>query len=292
MKDRVRFALLDEAGGIHHDHAVGIARNHAQVMRDDDQRNVELARQILHQFENLRLNRHVEGGRRLVGDDEAGIAGKPDRDHHPLAHAAGELMRILIEPALRVGDADQPKQFDRARSRLLVIHPELNLQRLGDLQSDGQDRIERGHRLLEDHRDVAAADLAHLFVAERQQVAPVEGDAAAGNAPGMRRQKPHDRERRDRLARTGFADDGDDLAAVDVEAQPLDRAHDAARRQEVNMQIFDLEQGRGLVRIHTLWLRFRPIFDDRHAISSLLRLERLYLIGSGTTTCSGERPAI
>ena len=45
------------------------------------------------------------------------IAGEPDRDHHPLAHAAGELMRILFQPRARVGDADQLQQLDRARAR-------------------------------------------------------------------------------------------------------------------------------------------------------------------------------
>jgi hypothetical protein len=116
-------------------------------------------------------------------------------------------------------------------------------QRLGDLQPDGEQRVERGHRLLEDHRDVAAANLAHLFVVEIEQALAVERDLAAG-APGEPRQQPHDRERRDRLAGAGFADDGDDLAAADLEAQALDRTHGAARRLEMDVQVFDLQQRR------------------------------------------------
>ena len=53
-----------------------------------------------HQVEDLRLDRHVERGRRLVGDQHLGIAGQRDRDHHALAHAAGELMRIGVDPVL------------------------------------------------------------------------------------------------------------------------------------------------------------------------------------------------
>jgi hypothetical protein len=34
--------------------------------------------------------------------------------------------------------------------------------RLGDLIAHGEHRIEAGHRLLEDHRDAAAAQAAHL----------------------------------------------------------------------------------------------------------------------------------
>jgi hypothetical protein len=45
------------------------------------------------QIEDLRLNRHVERRRRLVGDEEFGLARQRHRDHHALAHPAGELVR-------------------------------------------------------------------------------------------------------------------------------------------------------------------------------------------------------
>ena len=35
-------------------------------------------------------------------------------------------MRILLEPPLRIGDADEPQQLDRARARLLVGHAEMD----------------------------------------------------------------------------------------------------------------------------------------------------------------------
>ena len=41
---------------------------------------------------------------------------------------------------------------------------------LADLAADGEDRVERGHRLLEDHRDLRAANMAHLGFAELQQI--------------------------------------------------------------------------------------------------------------------------
>ena len=69
-------------------------------------------------------------------------------------------------------------------ARLALAHLQMDDQRLHDLLSDRQDRIERGHRLLEDHRDVAAAHLAHLLVGEIEQVAALEQDAARGDAAG------------------------------------------------------------------------------------------------------------
>ncbi len=88
VEDFLRLTLLGDARRVHHDDAVGVARHHAEIVGDDDQRNVELARQILHQFENLRLDGDVERGGRLVGDDQLRIARESDRDHHALAHAA------------------------------------------------------------------------------------------------------------------------------------------------------------------------------------------------------------
>jgi hypothetical protein len=79
-----RGALLREARRIHHVHPVGVARDDAEVVRDDDHRDMEIARQLLHQLEDLRLDRDVERGRRLVGDDQLRIAREPDRDHDPL----------------------------------------------------------------------------------------------------------------------------------------------------------------------------------------------------------------
>src|SRR5919198_730794 len=59
--------------GVHDDHVVGRLRDHAQVVRDDDDRAPEVLLQVGHQREDLRLRRHVERGRWLVGDQEVRI---------------------------------------------------------------------------------------------------------------------------------------------------------------------------------------------------------------------------
>ena len=63
--------------------------------------------------------------------------------------------------------------------------------RLGDLVADRQHRVQRRHRVLEDHRHVAAADLAELLLRQLQQVLALE-DRLALRDPGRRRQ-PEDR---------------------------------------------------------------------------------------------------
>ena len=241
-EDASRRSLLGEARRVHHVHAVGVARDDAEVVRDHDHRDVELARQLLHEMQDLRLDGDVEGGGRLVGDDELGIAREPDGDHHALAHAARELVRVLSEPPRGIGDADHLQELDGARPRLVLAHPLVDEKRLHDLQPDGQHRVERGHRLLEDHRDVAAAQRAHLVLGEREEIASFEQDAPVRDASGRLGEEAHDRERRYRFAAAGFADQRDHLARIDLPAHALHGADDAARRDEMHVQVFDRQQ--------------------------------------------------
>ena len=70
-------------------------------------------------------------------------------------------------------------------------------QHLGDLPADGQHRVERGHRLLEHHADVAAAHPSHLRLGEAAQVAAIEQDLAGGDAPRRFGDEAQDRQRTD-----------------------------------------------------------------------------------------------
>jgi len=57
-----------------------------------------------------------------------------------------------------------------------IIHIQMDRERLRDLQSNLQDGIERRHWLLEDHRDMTAADLAHLLVREPQELPAIQAN--------------------------------------------------------------------------------------------------------------------
>ncbi len=103
-EQRLGLARLDVGAVLHHAHPVGKAGDDAHVVGDQHHRRVRLALQVGHQVEDLGLHGDVEGGSRLVGDQQIGPAGHRRGDHHPLAHAAGELVRILGQPPARVGD--------------------------------------------------------------------------------------------------------------------------------------------------------------------------------------------
>ena len=70
-------------------------------------------------------------------------------------------MRVLVHPAGGLRDADPAEQVDgalpgRAPRGLPVVQPV----RLGDLLADGVVRVQRGERILEDHRHLPAAQPA------------------------------------------------------------------------------------------------------------------------------------
>ena len=136
------------------------------------------------------------------------------------------------------GNAHAPQQLDRARPRVAAPEALVQDQRLGDLPADAHDRIERGHRLLEHHRDGVAADAAHLGFGKPDQLAAVEPDAAF-DPPGRVRHQTHDGERRHALAAAGFADHAEDFAARERPAHVVDRAHDAVGRVERGAQVLD-----------------------------------------------------
>ena len=227
--------ILDHLAGIHRDHARAGLGDDAEVVRDQHQRRVRGFAEVAQQFQNLRLHGDVERGGRLVGDQELRPADQRRRDHHALAHAAGELVRIVVDAPLRRGDADAAQHLDGPRPRLLLADVGVDAQRLGDLVADGKHRIERAHRLLKDHRDAAAADRAHRAGAARGEIDAVEHDRAV-EAGEIVRQQPQDRKAGDGLAAAAFADDADAFARRDVEIDLARRLPDALRGLEADAE--------------------------------------------------------
>ena len=126
---------------------------------------VDLVLDVDQHLEHLGLHGDVEGGGRLVGDEQVGLAGDRHGDHRPLAHAARELVRVHLGPLAGLGDADQVEHLDRPLEGVLLVEPLVDPRHLADLAADGVHRVQGGERVLEDHGDLAAADLAALLLA-------------------------------------------------------------------------------------------------------------------------------
>lgn len=212
---------LDESAAVEDVDLVAQPGDDAEVVGDHDQGRAGLLDELAQQGEDLGLDRHVERRGRLVGDEQPGLAGQGHGDERALTHAAGELVRVVLESTVGVGDAHLLEHVARVGRGLLAGHALVPLEHLGDLSADGDDGVEGGERVLEDHADVTAATLAHLLVGEGEQVGAVEVDRA-GHLVAAGGQQAHDRERGHRLAAAGLADQADGLPGLDVEAHPVD----------------------------------------------------------------------
>ncbi len=119
FEQAVDVGLLDDLAGIHHHDALRGLGHHAHCMGDQHDRHAEAFLHVLQQVEDLRLDGDVECCGRLVGDDELGLAGQRHRDHDALAHAAGELMRIVIDTPCGIRNLHQLQHLDGAGHGLL-----------------------------------------------------------------------------------------------------------------------------------------------------------------------------
>jgi len=233
-------AAFDHPAAIHHQHPPGVFGDHAQRVADQDQRHAAFVDQVADQVEDLALDGDVEGRGRLVGQQDVGVAGQGDGDHHPLALAARHLVRIGIDARRRVGDADAVEQAQGFLARRGAAEAPMQHQRLGDLAADGMHRVQAGHRLLEDHRDAIAANAAEIAFAHGHQVLAVEAHRAAGARPLG--QEADQAQRGHRLAAARFADDAEGFAPLQRERDAAHRIGRPARGFQRDMEVFDFEQ--------------------------------------------------
>ena len=180
---------LDDLAGIHHQHAVAALGDHREIVGDEEDRQAELAPQPLEELQDLRLQRDVEGGGRLVGDQQLGPGGERDRQHRALPLAARELVRELAQPAHRIGNRQQLEELEGAGpggARRPTRAPLLRCARTAS--QIWVSRVRTGLSAAigswKTKTDTAAAHRPHLALGEaRARFASVEQDLA-GRRPG------------------------------------------------------------------------------------------------------------
>ena len=149
----------------------------------------------------------------------SGLCSERHRDHRALAHAARVLVRIVAEALLRLRDADRGEQLDDALARLLLRDVVVCPDRLDDLVADPVHRVQAREGVLEDHRELLAADLPELVRRKLEEVLALEEDLP-GEICGLAVDEAERGQAGDALARAGLADDAERLAASTVKERP------------------------------------------------------------------------
>ena len=191
-------ALLHHAPAVHHQDLIAQARYHAQIMGDQQDGNAHVFLQLAQQCQDLGLHRDVQCGSGLVGQQDGRFTQQGHGQHHALAHASGKLMRVHANARGSCWNLHCIEHTDGAGTRGLAIHAFVQLQGLSHLALNRQVGVERSHRVLKGHRNLAAAYGVELPFRKRQQIAALVVDAAGGAA--IARQQAHDGQRCLRLA--------------------------------------------------------------------------------------------
>ena len=232
-------SALDDLARVHDRAEIAELSHDRQVMRDQDQRQAEIAAESVEQLQDLRLHHHVERRRRLVRDQHFGITRESHRNRGALTHATRELVREAVGALGR--DPDGLQQLRRLAACGRALAAVVELDRLDDLRADRSYRIERVHRALEDDCKVDPAVRPDRLLAPREYVLAVEQDPP--RRARVRRQQAHCRQRGRRLAAARLADKPEPLAGVDGQRDALDGVQLAAVLEiEPDMEILDLEQ--------------------------------------------------
>ena len=97
----VGVADLHDPTEVHHGDAVGEVSDHTEVVADEQVARALLGLQLRQQVEDCGLHGYIERTGRLVGDDDARVAGKGAGDCDALLQATRQLCRLHVEVAWR-----------------------------------------------------------------------------------------------------------------------------------------------------------------------------------------------
>src|SRR6218665_77136 len=179
------------------------------------------------------------------GGEKWGVGGEGQRNHHPLAHAAGELVRVMVDALRGCRDAGVLQQPDRTLAGLGGRYRQVGQNGFTQLAAHRVQRVQRGQRVLKDGADAAPANVAQLALAELVDALALQQDLARDDA-ARRLQQADDGRAGERLAGAGFPHHAQNLAGCDGKADVIERAQAAAPAGEFDHQVFDFQERHGL----------------------------------------------
>src|ERR1043165_1171689 len=195
-------------------HAAPRARHDGGGVRGEDERRPRLAIELFEKVEDVRGRVLVEVRGRLVGEDELRLGDHGPGDGDALPLPARELVGALLR-LRRESDVIEPAAHARVARAAAGV---LQQQRVLDVLVRGEDGDEVEG--LEDVAEAIAARGGEAVQRDGGDVDTVDDDAAAARlvdaADGVEQRG---------LAAGGGAGEREDVAAIDVEADAVERAH-------------------------------------------------------------------
>ena len=208
---------LDDAASIQHRDPVGHFCDYAKIVRNEHDGDPGLQMQVAQELQNVSLHRYVQRSGRLIGNDQRWPGTKRQRDDDALPHPAGQLVRVLGEAALRLGDADSVDPRHRAPTCFAPVDRQVRDHRVDELAADGQHGIQARQWILKYEADLAPSNQSHCSRRNFIDALARKGDGASGS-PKRRDEEIDDCGSGQGLARAGLADEPKHLAGLNREA--------------------------------------------------------------------------
>src|SRR5215467_9810693 len=233
-------AVGDLPAVVEHDHAIGNVHDHAHVVLDQRDGGAELVVHVEDEAGHVLLLLHVHPRHGLVEEEEMRLGGQRPRQLHPLLEPVGQPSRRRLADGLDLQEVDHP--FHR-RTMLELLPPRgAPVEGVEDEvpahleQPPRHDVVEHAHALEEGHvlEGARDAEAGHVEGLELGAVSSLEDDAAL-----LRMVEATDDVEERGLARPVGADDGHDLAAMDVCAHVTQGLHGA----EAHDNALDAQEG-------------------------------------------------
>ena len=165
-EDCFRRVGFDHGTRVHHGDTIADLGDQIEVVADKQHGEVHISAQSLNESNHLRLDRDIQCRGRLVGDEQLRLAGNRHGDGDALAHAAAELVRICGEAGTWRGNADERQELSCPLVRRAAVKVAVGADGIRQLPFDRKGRIERGQRVLRNHRNDAASHRGHLGFGE------------------------------------------------------------------------------------------------------------------------------
>ena len=209
-------------------------------MADEEHRGAVFLAEVLDQIDHGRLHRHIERGGGFVEDQQRGFRHQRHGDDDALLLTARKLVRVAFQHPLRVWQADVGHHLKRAFPGLGLRHALMDHRHFHELLADLHRRVQGGHRLLVDHRDLGAPDLAQFLFGHGGQVAALEPDRAPDDAAVLAK-VAHDAERDGGLATAAFPHQPHRLARLDGAGEIHHRGDFPEPGEEGDREVVDLK---------------------------------------------------
>ena len=230
---------LHDSSRIHHRNPVTDFRSNSKIVCHHHNTHAKIFLQLLQKTDDLFLHRDIQGSCRLIRKKKLRSGSKRNGNHRPLPHASGELMRICRKTLLCRRNSNHLHQPHCLSFLLLPAH--FLLEGFHNLLSDRLHRIQRCHRLLENHADVPAADFPKLRFRHFPQILSVKQNLSPGYLPGIL-QNLEKRSAGHTLSAAAFSDQAEGLLLPDGKGDIINGRNCLLIRYKFRLKMPDIQQ--------------------------------------------------